>query len=64
MKNMDIDTSNLTPEQLAVIRRLAFMAEGYCDMMSPSNQSTFKRRGEQCYKIWEKVVDAQLENED
>ena len=58
----DIDTSNLTREQMIVIKKLAFMAESHCEWIAKEvhdphgdTQKIMEQRAQQCSDLWDKL---------
>lgn len=64
MIELKMEIDNLTPEQLTVIRKLAWMAESYCDQMEDLASDTeaadaFHRHAEECMDLWNAIVKKQ-----
>ncbi len=62
MTDFNIDTSNLTRKQMIVIKKLAFMAESYCDELAKRTydpdgdaQEIIEQRANQCSDLWDKL---------
>lgn len=60
--DLNIEIENLTRDQMIVIKKLAYMAEGYCDYLAeyahdPHGDSKARLRADaqQCADLWDRI---------